>query len=141
MLFHLIYVSTAISPRRLEDHAKLLAQARSRNRHSNVTGMLLYKNGHFMQVLEGDEKDVMEIFAIIKKDIRHHSIDVLRSEYVQQRDFPDWTMGFADVDALDAATVPGFTRFLERDFKSAYFSEDSVEAHAMLTAFKGSSTI
>jgi len=138
MLFHLIYVSTAISPRTLEDHAKLLATARSRNKRSNVTGMLLYRDGHYMQVLEGNEKDVMEVFADIKNDIRHHSIDVLRSEYLQYRNFPEWTMGFTDIDALDAAAVPGFTRFLEHDFDSAYFSEDSVEAHAMLMAFKDS---
>jgi len=139
MLFHLIYVSTALPPRTLEDNARLLVQARRRNKTNDVTGMLLYKDGHFMQVLEGDEENVMEIFADIRKDIRHHSIDVLRSEYIRHRDFPDWAMGFTDVDVLDGETIPGFTRFLEHDFDSEYFSEDSVEAHAMLMAFKDSS--
>ena len=101
--------------------------------------MLLYKNGYFMQVLEGDEENVMEIFADIKKDIRHQSIDVLQSEYIRHRDFPNWAMGFADVDVGDEESIPGFTRFLEHGFDSAYFSEDSIEAHAMLKAFKDSS--
>ena len=138
MLFHLIYVSTAISPRTLEDHALLLSQARTRNKSLDVTGMLLYRDGFFMQVLEGDEKHVMAIFADVKKDPRHHSVDVLRSEYIQHRDFPDWTMGFADVGNLDTEGVPGYTRFLEHDFKSEYFAENSVEAHAMLIAFRDS---
>jgi len=138
MLFHLIYVSTAVSPRTLEDNALVLAQARRRNKRDDITGMLLYKNGYYMQVLEGDEEKVMDVFAVIKKDIRHHSVDVLRTEYIQHRDFPDWTMGFTDVDGFDGEDVPGFSRFLEHDFDSRYFAEDSVEAHAMLMAFKGS---
>ena len=138
MLFHLIYVSTAISPRTLEDHARLLSKSRARNKKLGLTGMLLYRDGYFMQVLEGEENDVMAVFADIKKDIRHHSIDVLRSEYIQHRDFPDWTMGFTDVGELDTEGVPGFTRFLEHDFNPEYFAENSVEAHAMLVAFRDS---
>ena len=90
-----------------------------------------------MQVLEGEEATVMKAFADIQKDNRHKSVDTLRSEYIQYRDFPDWTMGFLNVDNLDVSAVPGFTRFMEHDFRSEYFAEDSVEAHAMLLAFKG----
>ena len=136
MLFHLIYVSTAVTPMSKRDLLDLLHQSRARNERHRITGMLLYKDGHFMQVLEGDEADVMEIFADIEIDRRHKSVDVLRTEYIRHRDFPDWTMGFENIDTLDVSTVPGFTRFLERDFRSEYFSEHSVEAHAMLLAFK-----
>jgi len=119
-----------------DDLMYLLKQSRVRNARNRITGMLLYRDGHFMQVLEGDEADVMKIFADIERDQRHKSVDVLRAEYIQYRDFPDWTMGFRNVDKVDLSTVPGFTRFLEHDFKSNYFCEDSVEAHAMLLAFK-----
>ena len=137
MLFHLIYVSTAVVPMSDEDLMYLLRQSRTRNKRNRITGMLLYKDGHFMQVLEGDEADVMKIFADIERDKRHKSVDVLLAEYIQYRDFPNWTMGFRNVDRIDPSTVPGFTRFMEHDFKSEYFSEDTVEAHAMLLAFKG----
>ncbi len=119
-----------------EDLIYLLLQSRARNARNRITGMLLYRGGHFMQVLEGDEANVMKIFADIERDNRHKSVDVLRAEYIQYRDFPDWTMGFRNIDKIDLSKVPGFTRFLERDFRSEYFSEDSVEAHAMLLAFK-----
>ena len=119
------------------DLAQLLEQCRPRNEQNRMTGMLLYKNGHFMQVLEGEEASVMKVFADIQKDWRHKSVDILRSGYIQHRNFLDWTMGFMNVDDLDPSTVPGFTRFMERGFRSEYFSEDSVEAHAMLLAFKG----
>ena len=118
------------------DLVGLLDDSRARNEAARLTGMLLYKNGNFMQVLEGEEDAVMGAFARIEADPRHKSIDVLRSEYIQHRNFPDWTMGFANIDNVAAESVPGFSRFLERDFKSAYFAEDSIEAHAMLTIFK-----
>ena len=76
MLFHLIYVSTAVVPMTEGDLVKLLKQSRSRNEQNRITGMLLYKNGHFMQVLEGEEASVMEIFHNIEKDPRHKSVDV-----------------------------------------------------------------
>lgn len=136
MLFHLIYVSTAVAPMSDEALAELLQQSRARNLENRITGLLLYKNGHFMQVLEGDEAAVMKIFASIECDPRHKSIDVLRAEYIQYRDFPDWSMGFKNVDKIDPSTLPGFTPFLEKDFTAEYFSEDTVEAHMMLLAFK-----
>ena len=122
-----------------QDLVSLLHQSRVRNERNRITGMLLYRNGHFMQVLEGEEANVMKIFADIERDHRHKNVDVLREEYIQYRDFPDWTMGFQNIDELDPSTVPGFTRFLEHDFRSEYFSRNSVEAHAMLLAFKENS--
>lgn len=139
MLFHLIYVSTAVVPLSEEDLLSLLKQSRARNERHQITGMLLYRGGQFMQVLEGEEANVMRIFNDIRNDYRHKNVDVLRAEYIQFRDFPDWTMGFRDIDKLDLSTVPGFTRFLEHDFNSEYFSKNSVEAHAMLSAFKENS--
>lgn len=136
MLFHLIYVSTEVVPMSDEDLVKLLRQARVLNEKNRITGMLLHKNGHFMQVLEGDESVVMNVFESIMKDPRHKNIDTLRAEYITHRNFPDWTMGFRDIDILGPAALCGFTRFLELDFTSDHFSEDTTEAHAMLLAFK-----
>ena len=136
MLFHLIYVSTAVKPMNGDELVSLLEQSRARNKRHRITGMLLYSDGHFMQVLEGEEASVMKIFEDIKRDHRHTKVDVLRAEYIQYRNFPDWTMGFRNIDKLDPATVPGYTRFLEHDFTSEYFATNSVEAHAMLLAFK-----
>ena len=137
MLFHLIYVSTSVLPMTEDQLETLLRQCRARNGGKRVTGMLLYKNGQFVQVLEGAEPDVMEIFRDIEDDLRHKGVDVLRAEYIQHRDFPDWTMGFANLDKLDPSQMPGYTRFLDADFDAAYFSEETVEAHAILLAFKG----
>ena len=138
MLFHLIYVSTATESMSGNDLSQLLSQSRTNNEANRITGMLLYRNGHFMQVLEGEEAKVLEAFARIERDSRHKKTDVLRAELIQHRDFPDWTMGFKDMSAIDPATAPAFTRFLDSDFKPEYFAETHVEAHAMLLAMKKS---
>ncbi len=63
MLFHLICVSTAVVPMRDKDLVELLHSCRLQNGRSNITGMLLYKDGHFMQVLEGEESMIMNVSA------------------------------------------------------------------------------
>ena len=135
-MFHIIYVSTAVEPMSDDALKELLHTSRVNNERNRVTGMLLYKNGHFMQVIEGDEARVTELMNIIEKDIRHKNVDILRSEYIQSREFPNWTMGFQNLDTEDYSKIPGFTKLLENDFKPEYFAENTTEAHALLLAFK-----
>jgi hypothetical protein len=138
MLFHLIYVSTAVLPMTDDALVELLRQSRAHNEQNQITGLLLYKDGNFMEVLKGDEATVMEVFASVEGDVRQKSIDVLRAEFIAHRDFPDWTMGFKTSSTLDPSTTPGYTLFLEPDVTADYLTDDSVEAYAMLLAFKGS---
>lgn len=131
-VFQLIYVSTAVSPMTHDDLVNLLRKVRERNDRLQLTGMLLYKDGRFMGVLEGGEANVHSVLADIEQDGRHKNLDILRSQRIPHRNFPNWTMGFASPDP----SLPAFTRFLEADVGPEYFDEDSVEAHAMLSAFK-----
>jgi len=70
--------------------------------------MLLYiegdfasqKGGRFMQVLEGDEQDVKDIYTKIKNDPRHHNVILLNQHYIEERNFKTWSMGFKSI-ALD----------------------------------------
>jgi Sensors of blue-light using FAD len=72
----------------------LLEQARSRNLCQNITGMLMYTRREFVQILEGSEEDVREVFASIEKDDRHTSVDVFYSGTMETRAFGNWTMAF-----------------------------------------------
>ena len=132
-VFHLIYVSTAVAPLTGDDLIRLLRQSRTRNERLQLTGMLLYKNGRFMEVLEGAETNVRKAFADIEQDARHKNLDVLRSERIALRNFPNWTMSFEEGDA---SSVPAFSGFLAQRSVPDYFDEGSIEAHAMLLAFR-----
>jgi hypothetical protein len=137
MLCHLVYVSTATRPMRDEDLVELLAEARKHNEENDITGMLLHKDGRFLQLLEGHEENVQAAFDVIKQDERHYRVELLWLRYVQFRDFPDWTMGFHNVDELDPTTLKGFTPFLDGDFRYENFLKNSTEVHQLLLAFKG----
>ena len=136
MLAHLVYVSTASEPMNEEALAALLEQSRARNERNGITGMLLYKDGRFIQLLEGQEEAVQKIFSSIKRDERHHDVELLWLRYAQYREFPDWTMGFQNLDDLGPAKLKGFTPFLDRDFRYENFLENSTDVHAMLLAFR-----
>jgi len=73
-LAHLIYASAALKPQGREELMELLDVARWKNAELGVTGMLLYCEGSFFQVLEGEAETLERLFAMIRKDPRHHRI-------------------------------------------------------------------
>ena len=60
-MFHLVYASSALQPFTKPELQALLEQARQKNAKLGVTGMLLYKDGNFMQVLEGEKETVRKL--------------------------------------------------------------------------------
>ena len=73
---------------------RLLEQSRARNERLGITGALLFNEGRFVQILEGDEAAVLEVMDIIMRDPRHTDIDVLPARYVRERTFAQWSMAF-----------------------------------------------
>jgi len=62
----------------------------------------------YMQVLEGSFEDVHEIYDSILKDSRNNGNVILLEEEIEQRDFPNWSMGFQNLEASEPEDVPGF---------------------------------
>ncbi|MGE0861723.1 MAG: BLUF domain-containing protein [Gammaproteobacteria bacterium] len=96
-LFQLVYVSTARADLGAADLEDILAAANQHNALRDVTGMLMYADGQFMQLLEGEEAAVEAIFARIQTDTRHHDVTVLERGPITRRDFADWHMGYKHV--------------------------------------------
>lgn len=86
---------------------RILESAQRNNAARGVTGALLFNNGAFAQVLEGEGAAVEEIFNRIQMDDRHHDIVVLESDWVNSRLFGRWSMGFAGQDAVAAVDYAG----------------------------------
>jgi len=76
-MIQLVYVSSAVKPFTDQELLGLLEKARENNQKLGITGMLLYKNGDFMQALEGDEQVVLSLADHIAKDLRHGDIRVI----------------------------------------------------------------
>ncbi|KAI8913094.1 Acylphosphatase-like domain-containing protein [Powellomyces hirtus] len=92
----LIYLSQAVTPSSAA-LAAILDSARRRNERDQISGILLYNNGQFMQCLEGNHDQVGAVYNDIRKDDRHDHLAVLLDHTVSRRDFDCWLMGFKDV--------------------------------------------
>lgn len=110
-LIHLVYASKETRPLKTEEIYELLSQSRAHNRNLEVTGMLLYSQGSFFQILEGDETTVKALFEKIKRDSRHANVVQIVSEAIYKRTFSDWSMGYAALPAQELERIDGFNDF------------------------------
>ncbi|RZK32046.1 MAG: BLUF domain-containing protein [Hymenobacter sp.] len=94
-VYHLLYCSQAVHVFKEEQLADLLESSLARNERCNITGLLCYGNGHFVQVLEGEAAQVEAVFARIARDRRHRLVHVLSRGVGPARRFDDWRMAFA----------------------------------------------
>jgi hypothetical protein len=117
-LIQLIYVSTAEHELDESEIKKILDSSVRHNTPQEVTGLLLYSEGSFMQVLEGEEAAIDETMSRIEKDPLHHSLIVMTRSKIAYREFGTWTMGFRGVIAPDAATWPAYAPFFEYGFNA-----------------------
>jgi len=102
MAQQLLYVSnTALyaSPAMLDD---ILAASRRNNSAAGITGMLLYVEGGFLQVLEGEADRLDRLYQKIVADRRHWNAHVLIKREAAPL-FCDWSMGFHRLARQDGA--------------------------------------
>ena len=111
MVYSLAYVSEASAPLTLPDLLELLRGSREKNAALGVSGILLYRYGTFLQLLEGSQSEVDALYATIARDPRHREVSTVLVEDRPDRRFAEWTMGFADVDG-ELGDVAGFNDVL-----------------------------
>jgi len=70
----------------------LAGKARVRNRSLDVTGMLLFEDGCFLQTIEGPPVAVAELWSSIQRDGRHDHIEVMSEHMAAARLFSDWDL-------------------------------------------------
>jgi len=98
--------------------------------------MLLYRDGFFIQALEGEQHDVDALYDKIKSDPRHTNVLKVYEYEIDHTDFGAWSMGFNKISAEDMDTIPGFSDFLNsKQDPETYFSTPS-RAVKLLAAFK-----
>ena len=118
-LYRLLYVSSASHRMSAQELAELLQQSRRNNERLGITGMLLYKDGDFMQVIEGEEPAVRALYARIERDPRHGGSTVLLEEPAQTRLFGEWAMGFREARDAELRQLPGFSDFMNHPLAAA----------------------
>lgn len=89
----------------------LLRCARDANTVHGVTGMLLYRDGTFIQTIEGADYAIGQLYKNISADPHHHMLIKMIDAVIDRRAFTNWSMGFYDLRAAREHEA-GFTDFL-----------------------------
>jgi hypothetical protein len=137
-IFIHVYVSSAVVPFSKEELQKLLTKSRENNTALGITGLLLAQDGNFMQMLEGPEQPVRDLAAKIHKDPRHKGLITLLEERTDKCQFPDWKMGFRDLQSPRSEHPLGFSEFLNTSLGSDEFVKDPTKCYRFMMTFKKS---
>ena len=130
--YYLIYVSYARHKMADDDLLKLLEECRSNNEGNGITGMLLYIDKKFIQVIEGDKQTVVDLFDRISLDRRHKKVSIILEGELKTRNFQGWAMAF---EAEDKKKVREFSAY--RDFETIFGAHSLVnQNHPAFTFLK-----
>ena len=127
-------VFTSIATRKVsdEDLKGLLVKSRQNNLALNITGMLLYLDPYFMQILEGDESIIDEKFKKILNNEMHHKVSLIYKKPIKERSFSKWTMGF---NKIGTQYFEGAENLIEI-YKNDAFKKHPKEVIELLEMFK-----
>ncbi len=135
-LIYLVYISSALQPYTDDQLIDLLRRAREYNQAHQITGMLLYKKGTFLQLLEGPERNVWKLYARIRTDKNHQKVTTLVHGPLAERQFSDWLMGFQNVQEIPPEDLATYSPYLSESFTEQFFGREPHKALALLQSFK-----
>jgi hypothetical protein len=104
-LISLIYVSRSTEYFHEHEIPDLLHQVRIANAKQEITGMLLYIRGSFLQVLEGQPEIVDAVFSKILIDKRTTQVRSIARDSIPERAFEGWTMMHKTLDPIEAGEL------------------------------------
>ena len=131
-LVQIIYASRTCRSLDQGEIIDILRKSQAKNQKNKISGLLLYCNGQFLQLIEGPEKAVNELFDTISNDSRHNGIEIIHKTNVESMVMPTWAMGyfspelnladFQDAFLLKEASTRSICEFLPENI-GKYFLE------------------
>ncbi|HKJ48624.1 MAG TPA: BLUF domain-containing protein [Christiangramia sp.] len=98
MRYALSYVSTASRGLDNSEILNILKKTETKNNSLNITGILLYSEGNFFQILEGEKETISSLFKKISEDSRHFNIIKLFAKPVKQEAYDEYRSDFISED-------------------------------------------
>ena len=129
-MYHLVYTSYARDSFREVELIQLLEQSRMYNRQKNITGLLLYLNHVFIQVLEGKKSVVKALYQAIEKDPRHEKVRIVIEGTSPHRLFKDWSMGFKKLSTEEFKNLSG-----AKDIDTLFTKQEDPEQGNLVMTF------
>lgn len=114
----LLYISTQTKKLKIKDVKEIVRKSQKKNKQHHVTGLLLYYEGSFCQIIEGPKKEIDVIFKRIMNDPNHRNIITLQDDMVENRAFKDWSMAFQNIqhEELDQKGVEAIKTYIIEKF-------------------------
>ena len=134
MIYYLIYLSSATILYTDDELNDILSVSRKNNEKREISGILLYHDGSILQVLEGDEEQVKEVYDIIAKDNRHNGLITMVSGYTTERNFPDWSMGFRKISKGEWSDLTGYIK-LDTEIVLSRIKGDNSEINTIVDSY------
>jgi hypothetical protein len=100
-LFRLSYFSMVMDGPSAADLEEIIAISVRNNEAVGITGMLVFRDGFFAQLLEGPRAEVCATYNRVARDARHCEVTVVEAGPVDRRLFPTCWMALAGPAALD----------------------------------------
>lgn len=104
-LYELVYTSVAGQGLSETELMVMLEHARIKNKRLGLTGMLVYDTREIMQLIEGEEADVKELYRTIQLDQRHTLVEIFYEGSIENRSFSNWSMAFKMLDEDEKEAV------------------------------------
>ena len=131
MLHRIIYLSSVSKDLTNEEVHNLLLLSKINNKKNNISGLLLFIDGNFIQVLEGDKDTINDLFQKIEKDTRHKNVTKVIEDTIESRQFENWDMGFSVINSKDLREEHDFKNF---DFDNIFSKTDFI-AETFISTF------
>ena len=93
-MISITYVSSAVLQFRESTLQDLVEQCQANNKRLGVTGVLVYSDGNFMQVIEGPDLVTHALYDKIKRDNRHRDVTTINIQPLEVREFQGWSMAY-----------------------------------------------
>lgn len=108
MLSQLVYISNRNPNCTDEEIEKILSSCKKNNPTLNITGILLFSDTKFIQMVEGEYKIILDLYDKIKLDDRHRNVRMISCSPIKQKSFPSWHMGSRKIEGneVDFKTNP-----------------------------------
>lgn len=96
-MYQLTYYSKAVPDITSKDINDILNVAYTRNREFGLSGCLIFMENTFIQILEGDQQHIENLYAKLLLDARHSNITLISQGMAEQRFFSEWGMAYCPI--------------------------------------------
>lgn len=114
MRYAISYISTAHKDLQEQGVNDIMTETKNYNGDLEISGILLYNERSFFQLLEGEKEVVQRLYEKILKDSRHHNLIKFLEKEVSRPPYDGYLTGFiTDRNKNDPSLLEKYLHYIE----------------------------